>query len=94
MKLFSRIMTALQALHLDQLETQRRLTMLERTMSTNGSNDLPSSFADKYNLSLPLSSIEDFEIFESSLKNDSNCRKDLVSFTFKNSIFFNNNRDI
>lgn len=61
--MFSRIMAALHVLHLDQLETQRRLTLVEIAMSSSGTNNLPSSFAEKHKLSLPLPSISEFEIF-------------------------------
>ncbi|XP_043460900.1 uncharacterized protein LOC122497699 [Leptopilina heterotoma] len=62
-------MDALYVFHLNQQETQRELRSISAIIISNGaSNDLPSSVAEKYELQLPISTIEEFQSMEDLLE--------------------------
>ena len=59
---------------------QRKLRDLEAAVtSSNKNNDLPRTFAEKYDLSLPISTIEDFLSMKSSLQSDVSFKAEFVS---------------
>ncbi|XP_033224241.1 uncharacterized protein LOC117177548 isoform X3 [Belonocnema kinseyi] len=64
-----RIIKCMHVVHLDQLETQRQLKDIDAKLAASIKNDdLPQNFAEKYNLTLPIASIEDFLSMEAALQ--------------------------
>ena len=75
-----RMIKCLHVIHIDQLETQRRLTDVEVMIpSLNSNGNHSQSFAEKYNLCLPLPTIDDFLTMDSLLKNNLSFKAEFVS---------------
>ena len=77
--LFVKVMKALHILHLDNQEMKRKLQDIEAMLVANGLNlDLPRTFGEKHELSLPIPNLEAFQEFDNRLKSDSSFRYEFV----------------
>ena len=71
-------MKALHILNLDNQEMKRKLQDIEAMLVANGVNlDLPRTFGEKHELSLPMPNLEAFQEFDNRLKSDSSLNMNL-----------------
>lgn len=86
------ILTAIKGLAVDVQNCKSAVEsmkgMLERSKIVSDMVRDGRSFVDKYNLQIPFQSVDDFKLFDQTLKDNAECRKDLVSIKMLISIIF------
>lgn len=75
-------------MHLNLLSIQRQITAVEMKVdSSNRVSEIPENISEKYQLSLPLQTIEELETMEINLEKNFAFKADFVSKDSINDIF-------